>query len=126
MHFSLYRIEKYSSKLKYFKNIIIWIQLFDLRNKKPIENINNLPKQYHYELRIWYEKNAEYDLLNLIDSRFENLSIRYLGYPYEIKIKRPNRTSNELISKLSITAINKMNRQMIKTDSEYLKQFLYE
>ena len=126
IHSPLCRIKYYSSILKYFKHIIVLISLSELRNKVLIEKINNLPKQHHYELRICYEKNTEYDLLNLIDKRFENLSIKYPGYPYEIKIKRPNRTSNELISKLSIAAINKINRQMIKTDSEYLKQFLYD
>ena len=120
------KIEHYSPILKYFKHIIIRISLIDLRNKKSIEKINNLPKQHHYELRILYEKNTEYDLLNLIDQRFENLSIWYPRYPYEIKIKRLNSTSNELASKWNITAINKINRQTIKTDSEYLKQFLYE
>ena len=124
--FWLNKIEHYSPILKYFKHIIIRISLIDLRNKKSIEKINNLPKQHHYELRILYEKNTEYDLLNLIDPRFENLSIRYSTYPYEIKIKRLNSTSNELASKWNITAINKINRQMIKTDSKYLKQFLYE
>ena len=125
IHLWVSKIEKYSSIMKYFKNIIIWIQSFDLRNKKSIEKINNLPKQHHYELRILYEKNTEYDLLNLIDSRFENLSIKYPGYPYKIKIKRSNSTSNELVSKWSITTINEMNRQMIKTDSEYLKELLF-
>ena len=120
LHFS--DINKYSSILKYFKHIIIWIRLSELRDKESIEKINNLPKQYHYELRWYYYKNTKYDFLNLIDQRFENLSIRYLWYPYEIKIKRSNSTSNELISKLSIAKINLMNRQMIKTDSEYLKE----
>ena len=119
-------IKDYSPILKYFKHIIIWIWLFELRDKESIEKINNLPKQHHYELSTYYVKDTKYDLLNLIDSRFENLSIRYSGYPYEIKIKRSNSTSNEQTSKWSITAINKINRQMIKTDSEYLKQFLYE
>ena len=118
-------IEKYSSILKYFKHIIILIQLSELRNKKSIKKIKNLPKQHHYELRTDYEKGAKYDLLNLIDPRFENLSIRYLGYPYEVKIKRSNSKSNELVSKLSITAINRMNKQMIKSDSEYLKELLF-
>ena len=117
-------IEKYSSIWKHFKHIIISIS--DLRSKESIEKINNLPKQHHYEFRTYYDKDTKYDFLNLIDPRFENLSIRYSWYPYEIKIKRSSSTSNELASKLSITAINKMNRQMIKTDSKYLKQFLYE
>ena len=120
LHFS--DINKYSSILKYFKHIIIWIRLSELRDKESIEKINNLPKQYHYELRWYYVKDTKYDFFNLIDQRFENLSIRYLWYSYEIKIKRSNSTSNELISKLSITTINLMNRQMIKTDSEYLKE----
>ena len=118
-------INKYSSILKYFKHIIILIGLYDLKNKESIEKINNLPKQHHYELRTDYRKDVKYDFLNLIDPRFKSLSIRYLGYPYEIKIKRSNSTSNELASKLSITTINRINRQMIKTDSEYLKELLF-
>ena len=81
--------------------------------------------QYHYELRAYYEKDVKYDFLNLIDPRFENLSIKYIGYPYEIKIKRSNSTPNKQVSKWSITTINKMNRQMIKTDSEYLRKLLF-
>ena len=125
INFPLYDIEKYSSILNYFKHIMIWISPFDLRSKKWIKKINNLQKQYHYELRTYYYKDTKYDFLNLIDSRFENLSIKYPGYPYEIKIKRSNSTSNELASKWSITKINRMNRQMIKTDSEYLKELLF-
>ena len=126
IHLWLNKIEKYTSIFKYFKHIIIWIWLSDLRNKESISKINNLPKQYHYELRTEYdEKDAKYDSLNLIDPRFENLSIEYFGYPYEIKINRSNSTSNELVSKWSITAINRMNRQMIKTDSEYLERLLF-
>ena len=126
IYLSLSEIDKYSSILKYFKHIVIWMQSFELRNKKSIEKINNLPKQCHYELRTDYIKGAKYDFSNLIDPRFENLSIRYSTYPYEIKIKRSNSTSDEQVSKWSMTAINRMNRQMIMTDSEYLKQFLYE
>ena len=114
-----------SSILKYFKHIMIWISPFDLRSKKLIEKINNLQKQYHYELRSHYFKRVKYDFLNLIDTRFENLSIKYPEYPYEIKIKRSNSTLNELASKWSITVINRMNRQMIKTDSKYLKELLF-
>ena len=123
--FNLSDIEYYSSIFKYFKHIIISIRPSYLRDKKFIENINNLPKQYHYEVRSYSEKYTKYDFLNLIDPRFENLSIRYSGYPYEIKIKRSNSTPNEQVSKWGITAINKMNRQMIKTDSEYLKELLF-
>ena len=123
--FMLDEIEDYSPILKHFKHIIIWISLSDLRKKESIENINNLPKQYHYKLRSLYEKGAKYDFLNLIDSRFENLLIRYPGFLYEIKIKRSNSTSNELASKLSITIINKMSNQMIKIDSEYLRKLLF-
>ena len=125
INLSLSEIEKYSSILKYFKHIIILMLLSELRSKESIKKIKNLPKQHHYELRTDYEKGAKYDLLNLIDPRFENLSIRYLGYPYEVKIKRSNSTSNGLVSKLSITAINRMNKQMIKTDSENLKELLF-
>ena len=123
INLSLSKIEEYYSILKYFKHIIIWILLSDLRNKKLIKKINSLPMQYYYELITNYYKDTKYDFLNLIDPRFENLSIRYLLYPYEIKIKRPKSTSNEPVSKWSITTINRINRQMIKTDSEYLKQF---
>ena len=126
INFELYDIEKYSLLLKYFKHIIILIWPSDLRSKELIEKINNLPKQCHYELKTYYTKGVKYDFLNLIDPKFENLSIKYIGYPYEIKIKRSNSTSNKLVSKWNITAFNKINRQMIKTDSEYLKQFLYE
>ena len=112
-------IEYYSSILKYFKHIIIFLS--ELRSKELIEKINNLPKQHHYEFKAYSEKYTKYDFLNLIDPRFENLSIEYLGYSYEIKVKRSNSTPNELVSKLSITTINRMNRQMIKTDSEYLR-----
>ena len=126
IHSPLGKIKNYSSILNYFKHIIIRISLYDLRNKKSIEKINNLPKQYHYELKAYYEKGTKYDSLDLIDSRFENLSMKYFGYPYEIKIKRPKSTSNELVSELAITTINRINRQMIKTDSEFLKQFLYD
>ena len=120
--FMLDEIEHYILIIKHFKHIIVWI-LSDLRNKKLIEKIHNLPKQYHYEVRALYEKDTKYGFLNLIDPRFENLLIKYLWYPYEIKIKRSNSTSNELVSKLSITTINRINRQMIKTDSEYFKKF---
>ena len=123
--FMLEEILYYSPILKYFKHIIILIWLSDLRDKELIEKINNLPKQYHYELRIEYSKGVKFDFLNLIDPRFKNLSIRYLGYPYEIKIKRSNSTPNEPVSKWSITTINRMNRQMIKIDSEYLKELLF-
>ena len=119
-------IEKYSPILKYFKHIIISIWLYELRDKESIEKINNLPKQHHYEVRAYYyKKDAKYDSLNLIDPRFEDLSIRYQEYPYQIKLKRLNSKSNELVSKLSITTISRMNRQMIKTDSEYLKELLF-
>ena len=123
LHFS--DINKYSSILKYFKHIIISIWLFELWNKTIIEEINNLPKQHQFDLRWYYYKDTKYDFLNLIDPRFENLSIRYSGYPYEIKIKRPKSKSNEPISKWSIVTINRMNRQMIKTDSEYLRKLLF-
>ena len=116
-------IEYYSSILKYFKHIIIFLS--ELRNKKSIEKINNLPMQYHYELRAYSEKYTKYDFLNLIDPRFENLSIEYIEYPYEIKINKTNSTPNEKVSKWSITTINRMNRQMVKTDSEYLKELLF-
>ena len=125
IHLWVSEIEKYSSILKYFKHIIIRIWPFDLRNKELIEKINNPPKQHHYELRTEYYKDTKYDFLNLIDSRFENLSINYQKYPYQIKLKTLNSISNELVSKWSITAINKINRQMIKTDSEYLKELLF-
>ena len=118
-------IEHNSSFLKYFKHIIIWIRPSELRNKELIERINNLSKQYHYELRTEYYRYSKYDFLNLIDARFKNLSINYRGYPYEIKINKTNSTSNELVSKWSITAINRMKRQMIKTDSEYLIKLLF-
>ena len=121
----LSEIEDYSPIFKYFKHIIIRIALYDLKSKESIKKINNLPKQHHYEVRAcYYKKGAKYDFLNLIDSRFENVSIEYLRYPYEIKIKRSNSTSDKRVSKWSITTINEMNRQMIKTDYEYLKQFL--
>ena len=109
-------IKYYSPILKYFKHIRIWKSPFDLRSKKLIEKINNLPKQHHYELRTDYFKYSKYGFLNLINPRIENLSIEYEGYPYEIKIKRSNSTSNKLVSKWSITTINEMNRRMIKTD----------
>ena len=67
--FHLSDIEYYSSIFKYFKHIIIFILPIYLENKKFIENINNLPNQYYYELRACYEKGAKYDSLNLIDSR---------------------------------------------------------
>ena len=118
-------VEYYSSFLKYFKHINILILLDDIRNKELNEFFNSLPKQYHYELRPYYYKDTKYDFLNLIDSRFENLSIRYRGFPYGIKIKRINSTSNELVSKWSITTINEIKRWMIKTDSEYLKELLF-
>ena len=118
-------IEKNLSIMKYFKHIIISIWQSDLRNKKLIETINNFQKQYHYELRSHYFKGVKYDSLNLIDPRFENLSIKFSRYPYEIKIKRLKSTSNEQVSKWSITTINRMNRQMIKTDSEYLIKLLF-
>ena len=120
---SLSDIEYYSSILKYFKHIIIFLS--ELRDKKLIETINNLSKQHHYELRAYYYKDTKYDLLNLIDPRFENISIKYFGYPYEIKINIPNSASNELVSKWSITMINRMNRQMIKIDSENLIKLLF-
>ena len=126
--FWLNKIEYYSPIFKYFKHIIIRISLYDLRKKKLVDKINNLPKQYHYEVRSYYYKGVKYDFLNLIGLRFENLSIKYIGYPYEIKIKRSKRsnsTPNEQVSKWGITAINKMNRQMIKTDSKYLKELLF-
>ena len=116
-------IEYYSSILKYFKHIIIF--LFELKDKKLIETINNLPKQHRYELRAYYVKDYKYDFLNLIDQRFENLSIRYQGFLYEIKIKRPKSTPNEQVSKWSITTINIMNRRMTKTDSEYFIKLLF-
>ena len=116
-------IEYYSSILKYFKHIIIF--LFELKDKKLIETINNLPKQHRYELRAYYVKDYKYDFLNLIDPRFENLSIRYQGFLYEIKIKRPKSTPNEQVSKWSITTINIMNRRMTKTDSEYFIKLLF-
>ena len=116
-------IEYYSSILKYFKHIIIFLS--ELKDKKLIETINNLPKQHHYELRAYYVKDNKYDFLNLIDPRFETLSIKYRGYPYEIKIKRSNSTSNEIASKWSITTISLMNKQIIKTDSENLKRLLF-
>ena len=124
--FDLKDIEDNSYIFKYFKHIAVWIQSYELKNKESIEMINNLPKQYHYELKTFNIEDVKYDLLNLIDPRFEHLLIEYSEYPYNIKMKRPKSTSNELVSKLNITAINKMNRQMIKTDSEYLKRFLYE
>ena len=126
--FWLNKIEYYSPIFKYFKHIIIRISLYDLRKKKLVDKINNLPKQYHYEVRSYYYKGVKYDFLNLIGLRFENLSIKYIGYPYEIKIKRSKRSNStpiEQVSKWGITAINKMNRQMIKTDSEYLKELLF-
>ena len=104
---------------------MIWIWFSELRSKESIERINNLPKQCNYELRAHYYKGDKYDFLNLIDPRFENLSIKYTEYPYEIKIKRINSTSDELISKWSITTINKMNKQMIKIDSENLIKLLF-
>ena len=119
------KIEKYSSIFKYFQHIIIWIWLSDLKNKESINKINNLPKQHHYDLRTYYNKDTKYDFLNLIDPRFENISLEYPGYPYEIKIKRSNTTLNKLASKWSITTTNQMNRQMIKTDSEYLRKLLF-
>ena len=125
IHLLLSEIEKYSPILKYFKHIIIWISPFVLRSKELIEKINNLPKQHHYKLRTYYEKDVKYDFLNLIDQRFENLSIEYLGNAYKIKIKRSNSTSNEQVSKWSITTINRMNKQIIKTDSEYLIKLLF-
>ena len=121
IHLYISEINKHSSILKYFKHIIIWIWFSELKNKKSIEKINNLPKQHHYELRAYSEKDTKYDSLKLIDPRFENLSIEYVWYPYEIKIKRSNSTPNEQVSKWGITTINRMNRQMIKTDSEYLR-----
>ena len=125
MHFHFDRINYYSPILKYFKHIIKWIWLFELKNKESIENINNLPKQHHYDLRTYYNKDTKYDFLNLIDPRFENISLEYPGYPYEIKIKRSNTTLNKLASKWGITTTNQMNRQMIKTDSEYLRKLLF-
>ena len=125
MHFQFDRINYYSPILKYFKHIIKWIWLFELKNKESIEKINNLPKQHHYDLRTYYNKDTKYDFLNLIDPRFENISLEYPGYPYEIKIKRSNTTLNKPASKWSITTTNQMNRQMIKTDSEYLKELLF-
>ena len=119
------KIEKYSSIFKYFQHIIIWIWLSDLKNKESMNKINNLPKQHHYDLRTYYNKDTKYDFLNLIDPRFENISLEYPGYPYEIKIKRSNTTLNKLASKWSITTTNQMNRQMIKTDSEYLRKLLF-
>ena len=126
IYLSLSDIEKYSSLLKYFKHIIILILPIDLGNQESIAEINNVPKQYHYELCTYYRKDVKFDFSNLIDPRFENLSIKYLWFSYEIKIKRSKSTSNELVSELNITTINLMSRQMIKTDSEYLKQLLYE
>ena len=118
-------IEEYSSIMKYFKYIIILIRPSDLRDKEIIEKINNLPIQHYYYLCTYNIKGTKYDSLNLIDPRFENVLIRYQRYPYEIKIKRSNSTSNEQVSKWDITTINQMNRQMIKTDSEYLKELLF-
>ena len=118
-------IEHNSSILKYFKHITISIWLFELENKELIEKINNLPKKHHYDLRTYYNKDTKYDFLNLIDPRFENITLEYPGYPYEIKIKRSNTTSNELASKWSITTTNLMNKQIIKTDFENLKASLF-
>ena len=125
IHLWVSEIEEYSLHLKYFKHITIWISLSVLRNKGSIEKINNLPKQHHYEVRTYYKKDNKYDFLNLIDPRFEKLSIWYSRYPYEIKIKRSNSTSNELVSKWSISTINTMNRRMTKTDSEYFIKLLF-
>ena len=122
---SLREIDNDITIIKYFKHIIIWILSSVLKNKESIEKINNLPKKYHYELWIFYEKDTNYDFLNLINPRIENLSIEYLLYPYEIKIKRPNSAANEPASKWNITPINRINRRMIKTDSEYLKALLF-
>ena len=125
MHSKFNKIKYYYPILKYFKHIIKWIWLYELWNKTFIEEINNLPKQHQFDLRICYNKDTKYDFLNLIDPRFENLSIEYFGYPYEIRIKRSNSTSNELALKWSITRINLMNKQIIMTDSENLKAFLF-
>ena len=126
MHSKFNKIKYYYPILKYFKHIIKWIWLYELWNKTFIEEINNLPKQHQFDLRICYNKDTKYDFLNLIDPRFENLSIEYFGYPYEIRIKRSNSTSNELALKWSITRINLMNKQIIMTDSENLKAFLFK
>ena len=125
IHLWVCEFEKYTSIFKYFKHIIIWIPSFEIKNKEIIEEINNLPIQHYCYLCTYYRKDIKYDSLNLIDPRFENVLIRYPRYPYETKIKRPNNTPNELVSKWSITAINRMNKQMIKTDSEYLIKLLF-